>query len=175
VLVLSVSRRTFLSLAAFGLPATFALPAGARELVALPQGYEPGSIVVSTQQRKLYFIQGDGTAIRYSVAVGKPGKQWFGTRLIDGKHIRPAWSPPAEVKRDRPSIPDLIPGGAPNNPMGAAALTISPGEYAVHGTSASMRRSVGTFASYGCIRMLDEDILDLIPRVQVGARIHVVR
>jgi len=148
--------------------------ARARELVSLPTGYEPGSVVVSTRQRMLYFVNGDGTAIRYRVAVGMPGRQWFGTRLIDGKHVRPAWSPPAEVKRAKPSLPNVIAGGAPNNPMGAAALTISPGEYAIHGTSASMRASIGSYASFGCIRMLDEDILDLMPRVQVGARIHVV-
>lgn len=143
-------------------------------LVAFPHGYEPGSVVVSTRQRILYFVQGDGSAISYRVAVGRPGKQWFGTRTIDGKHFRPAWSPPAEVRRDKPNLPDVIPGGAPNNPMGIAALTIAPGEYAIHGTSASMRASVGTYASYGCIRMLDEDIMDLMPRVRVGARIHVV-
>lgn len=142
--------------------------------VAFPYRFEPGALIVSTSQRQLYFVQGDGTAIRYRVAVGKPGKQWFGTRVIDGKHIRPAWSPPAEVRRDRPSLPDVIAGGAPNNPMGAAALTIAPGEYAIHGTSPSMRASVGSYASYGCIRMLDEDILDLLPRVRVGARIHVM-
>lgn len=146
----------------------------ARELVSLPTGYEPGSVVVSTRQRMLYFINGDGTAVRYRVAVGMPGRQWFGTRLIDGKHIQPAWSPPAEVKRAKPGLPDVIPGGAPNNPMGAGALTISPGEYAIHGTSASMRASIGSYASFGCIRMLDEDVLDLMPRVKVGARIHVV-
>ncbi|OYU48056.1 MAG: hypothetical protein CFE31_13745 [Rhizobiales bacterium PAR1] len=146
----------------------------ARELISLPTGYEPGSVVVSTRQRMLYFINGDGTAVRYRVAVGMPGKQWFGTRLIDGKHIQPAWSPPAEVKRAKPGLPDVIAGGAPNNPMGAGALTISPGEYAIHGTSASMRASIGSYASFGCIRMLDEDVLDLMPRVKVGARIHVV-
>lgn len=149
--------------------------AQARELVSMPEAYEAGAIVVSTRQRALYFVNGDGTALRYRVAVGMPGKQWFGTRLIDGKHIRPAWSPPAEVKRAQPSLPNLIPGGAPNNPMGAAALTISPGEYAIHGTTASMRASIGSYASFGCIRMLDEDILDLMPRVRVGARIHVVK
>jgi lipoprotein-anchoring transpeptidase ErfK/SrfK len=142
--------------------------------VALPIDIEAGAVVVSTRQRLLYFVQGDGTAIRYRVAVGKPGKQWFGTRLIDGKHIRPAWAPPAEVKRAQPHLPDYIPGGAPNNPMGAAALTIAPGEYAIHGTTASMRASIGSYASFGCIRMLDEDILDLYPRVRVGARVHVV-
>lgn len=144
------------------------------QLVALPVQAEPGAILVSTRQRLLYFVLGDGSAIRYRVAVGKPGKQWFGTRLIDGKHIRPAWAPPAEVKRAQPHLPDYIPGGAPNNPMGAAALTISPGEYAIHGTTASMRASIGSYASFGCIRMLDEDILDLYQRVRVGARIHVL-
>ncbi len=170
----SLLRTVFLPvLIAGGLLA--ALPsARARELVSMPSAYEAGAVVVFTRQRALYFVQGDGTAIRYRVAVGMPGKQWFGTRLIDGKHIRPAWSPPAEVKRARPSLPDVIAGGAPNNPMGAGALTISPGEYAIHGTSASMRASIGTYASFGCIRMLDEDILDLMPRVRVGARIHVM-
>lgn len=153
----------------------FAAPAAqARQLVSLPAAYEAGSIIVSTRQRMLYLVNGDGTAIRYRVAVGKPGKQWFGTRVIDGKHLQPAWSPPAEVKRDKPSLPDVIAGGAPNNPMGAAALTIAPGQYAIHGTSNAMRSSIGTSASYGCIRMLDEDILDLMPRVRVGTRIHVV-
>lgn len=164
----------FLPVALFCGFAITAPAAQARELVSLPTGYEAGSVVVSTRQRMLYFVNGDGTAIRYRVAVGMPGRQWFGTRLIDGKHVRPAWSPPAEVKRAKPSLPNVIAGGAPNNPMGAAALTISPGEYAIHGTSASMRASIGSYASFGCIRMLDEDILDLMPRVQVGARIHVV-
>ena len=157
----SVSRLSvFLPLlVATGLVAT-SPAAKAREIVSLPAGYEAGSILVSTRQRALYFVNGDGTALRYRVAVGMPGKQWFGTRVIDGKHIQPAWSPPAEVKRAKPSLPDVIAGGAPNNPMGAAALTISPGEYAIHGTSASMRASIGTYASFGCIRMLDEDVLD---------------
>jgi lipoprotein-anchoring transpeptidase ErfK/SrfK len=159
---------------ALGLGASRPASASTAALVSFPYGYESGAVVVSTRQRLLYFVQGDGSAIRYRVAVGRPGKQWFGTRVIDGKHVRPAWSPPAEVRRDKPGLPDVIPGGAPNNPMGAAALTIAPGEYAIHGTSASMRASIGSYASYGCIRMLDEDILDLLPRVRVGARIHVV-
>jgi len=150
------------------------LPVMAREVIGVPGQYQPGDIVVSTRQRMLYFINADGTALRYRVAVGMPGRQWFGTRMIDGKHIKPAWSPPQEVKRDKPGLPDVIAGGAPNNPMGAAALTISPGEYAIHGTAQSMRRSIGTYASYGCVRMLDEDILDLMPRVSVGARVHMV-
>jgi lipoprotein-anchoring transpeptidase ErfK/SrfK len=146
----------------------------AREMVSLPNPYPPGTIVVQTSARKLFVYTEDGTAIRYNVAVGKPGKQWFGTRVIDGKHIKPAWSPPDEVRRDNPRLPQVIESGDPRNPMGAAALTIAPGQYAVHGTSESMRRSIGSFASYGCIRMLDEDILDLLPHVKVGSMIHVI-
>ncbi|MGL5448251.1 MAG: L,D-transpeptidase family protein [Rhabdaerophilum sp.] len=173
-----MDRRVFLGASLLGgacaLTGLTSTAVEARGLVAFPHGYEPGSVVVSTRQRALYFVQGDGSAIRYPVAVGMPGKQWFGTRVIDGKHYRPAWSPPAEVRRAKPGLPDVIPGGAPNNPMGAAALTIAPGEYAIHGTSASMRSSIGRYASFGCIRMLDEDILDLIARVRIPSRVTVV-
>ena len=112
-------------------------------------------------------MQGDGTAIRYRVAVGRAGKQWFGRARRRSKHVRPAWSPPEEVRRDKPSLPDVIPpSGAPNNPMGARALTLNRGEYAIHGTNNP--KSIGTFASYGCIRMLNADIIDLFDRVAVG-------
>ena len=117
------------------------------------------------------FVRGDGTALRYRVAVGKPVKQWFGEARIDGKYVRPAWAPPAEVKRDNPRLPDVIPGGAPNNPMGARALTLDLDEYAIHGTNRPA--SIGTFASYGCIRMLNEDIVDLYEQVHVGTRVVV--
>jgi lipoprotein-anchoring transpeptidase ErfK/SrfK len=145
----------------------------ARELVAFEAGVQPGTIVVKTSERRLYLALGNGSAVRYPVAVGKPGKQWFGTSVIDGKHLRPAWSPPREVKRDNPRLPDLIPGGAPNNPMGAAALTLSGGEYAIHGTNRP--NSIGTYASYGCIRMFNEDIVDLFERVRVGTPVVVTR
>ena len=173
-----MDRRDFLGLTALSaaglMGSALVGKAEAGVLVVAPMQAEPGSIVVSTRQRMLYLIQSDGSAIRYPVAVGMPGKQWFGTRVIDGKHFRPAWSPPAEVKRHKPGLPDVIAGGAPNNPMGAGALTISPGEYAIHGTSASMRASIGRYASFGCIRMLDEDVLDLMQRVRIPTRIHVV-
>ncbi len=145
----------------------------AREIVPAPD-LPHGTIVVSNRERALYLPLGNGAAIRYRVAVGRPGKQWLGSAVIDGKHLQPAWSPPAEVKRDKPSLPDVIEAGDPDNPMGAAALTLDRGQYAIHGTSAAMRRSIGTYASYGCIRMLDEDILDLFDRVRVGTRVVVV-
>lgn len=145
----------------------------AREVVAFEAPAHAGTIVIRTSERRLYFVRGDGTAIRYPVAVGKAGKQWLGQSRIDGKYIQPAWSPPYEVKRDNPRLPDLIPGGSPRNPMGIAALTLDGGEYAIHGTNRP--DSVGTYASYGCIRMYNSDIVDLYERVQVGTPVVVVR
>ncbi|MBR1067533.1 L,D-transpeptidase [Bradyrhizobium liaoningense] len=135
--------------------------------------YSPGTIVVKTNERRLYLILDNGHAVRYPVGVGKSGKQWAGTTRIDGKYLNPAWSPPAEVKRDKPSIPDVIPGGSPRNPMGVAAMTLAGGEYAIHGTN--VPGSVGGFVSYGCIRMLNDDITDLYSRVSVGTTVVVTR
>ena len=145
----------------------------AREMVAFEAAVRPGTVVVRTAERRLYLVLGNGAALRYPVAVGKPGKQWFGTALIDGKHVRPAWAPPREVKRDNPRLPDFIPGGSPSNPMGVAALTLSGGEYAIHGTNRP--GSIGTYASYGCIRMFNHDIADLFERVSVGTPVVVTR
>jgi lipoprotein-anchoring transpeptidase ErfK/SrfK len=145
--------------------------ATARDLVPFEAGISPGTIVIRTGERRLYYVQGDGTAFRYRVAVGKPGKQWVGEARVDGKYVSPAWAPPAEVKRDNPRLPDVIPGGSPSNPMGMRALTLDRDEYAIHGTNRP--GSIGTFASYGCIRMLNEDIVDLYERVIVGTRVVV--
>jgi lipoprotein-anchoring transpeptidase ErfK/SrfK len=109
--------------------------AQARERVPFAGAVQPGTIVIKTSERRLYLTLGDGSAIRYPVAVGKPGKQWFGWASVDGKYVRPAWSPPAEVKRDNPRLPSVIPGGSAHNPMGAGALTLSRGQYAIHGTN----------------------------------------
>jgi lipoprotein-anchoring transpeptidase ErfK/SrfK len=132
-----------------------------------------GTIVVRTGERRLYLVMGEGRAIAYTVGVGMRSKQWTGTTRIDGKHLRPAWSPPAEVKRDKPSLPDVIPGGSPRNPMGAAAMTLSGGEYAIHGTN--VPGSIGGFVSYGCIRMHNRDVVDLYNRVSVGTTVMVTR
>ncbi|MBI5112338.1 MULTISPECIES: L,D-transpeptidase [Rhodoplanes] len=156
----------------FGLAAPQA--ATAREQVAFRDaGYEAGTIVVKTRERRLYLVLGDGTALRYPVGVGKAGKQWTGISRITGKYVKPDWAPPAEVKRDKPSLPDVIRGGTPQNPMGAAAMTLSGGEYAIHGTN--VPRSIGGYVSYGCIRMFNEDITDLYSRVGVGTTVVVTR
>jgi lipoprotein-anchoring transpeptidase ErfK/SrfK len=146
----------------------------ARERVPFAGPHYPGEIVVSTRERKLYLVLGDGTAMRYRVAVGKAGKQWSGRTQIVAKYHEVAWSPPRSVKRDRPWLPDVIEAGDPSNPMGARVLSL-PGEYAIHGTNASMRSSIGSAASYGCIRMLNEDIIDLFDRVRVGTTVTVLR
>ena len=107
------------------------------------------------------------------VGVGKAGRQWAGRTYINGKYLHPAWSPPYEVKHDKPFLPDLIPGGAPSNPMGVAAMTLNGGEYAIHGTNKPS--SVGHFVSYGCIRMYNQDIVDLYGRVGVGTQVVVTQ
>ncbi len=151
---------------AAGLPACD--PASARSLVVIFPGYPAGEIIISQHQRRLYFTEGNGRAIRYPVAIGMPGKAWLGASAVEGKYIAPAWSPPAIVHRDHPELPGLIAGGSPHNPMGAAAITLTRYQVAIHGTTARMRRSVGTAASYGCIRMYNEDVVDLYQRVSVG-------
>jgi len=143
--------------------------AQARELVSWSGSlYPPGTIVISQHKRELFLVVDPSTAIAYPVAVAKSGKEWLGPARVEGKYVEPAWSPPDSVKVDHPEIPAVIAGGAANNPMGARALTLDRDEIAIHGTSRSMRASIGHAASYGCIRMLNEDVIDLFARVQVG-------
>jgi lipoprotein-anchoring transpeptidase ErfK/SrfK len=140
----------------------------AREFVSFSQSYPSGTIIIKQSERKLYFTTGPGTAVRYPIAVGRAGKAWLGATFVQGKYIRPAWEAPWVVRRDHPQFTHVIPGGSPRNPMGAAAITLGRSEVAIHGTTVSMRRSVGTAASYGCIRMYDEDVVDLFGRVNIG-------
>ena len=151
----------------------FAGRAHARESVDIGTDVRPGTIVISTSQRRLYLTGYGGTEASYPVAVGKPGKQWYGWAKVDGKYVEPAWAPPAEVKRDNPRLPNVIAGGSPHNPMGLRALTLDRDEIAIHGTNRP--DSIGTFASYGCIRMLNRDIVDLFDRVRVGTPVLMVR
>lgn len=165
----SLSRSLFAAaVAAFGLVVS-AQGAAARSTVSFSPGVEPGTIVISASQRKLFYVIRPGVAISYPVAVPKRGKEWSGYAEIDGKYLRPDWTPPAVVRADHPELPELIPGGSPRNPMGVAALTLDRGEVAIHGTSPRMRASIGSAASYGCIRMLNEDVSDLYSRVDVGS------
>ena len=161
--------------AAFAIAVAFATaPAQAREIVPFTDsGVSAGTIVIRTSERRLYLVLGNGQAIRYVVGVGRAGQQWAGTSRIDGKYVQPAWAPPPDIKRESPSLPDVIPGGSPHNPMGVAALTLIGGEYAIHGTNAP--GTVGHFVSHGCIRMYNADITDLYGRVAVGTTVVVTR
>jgi lipoprotein-anchoring transpeptidase ErfK/SrfK len=144
-------------------------PAEAREMVAI-EGYNPGTIVISTHARKLYYVTSPETAIQYPVGVGRKGKQWTGVTFIAEKRVKPAWSPPESVKRVEPWLPDVIPPG-PKNPMGTRALLLDGDEYAIHGTNKP--ESVGGFVSYGCIRMYNADVEELYNYVQVGTPVIV--
>jgi lipoprotein-anchoring transpeptidase ErfK/SrfK len=149
------------------------IPSNAREIVQFTS-YPAGTVVVKTKERRLYYVLGDGKAIRYSVGVGRAGMAWSGMVSIDGKYIRPSWSPPDMIKRENPKVPNIIPSGSPANPMGEAAITLSGGaQYAIHGTNNP--GSIGRFVSHGCIRMYNSDVMDLYNRVSLGTPVVVLR
>src|SRR2546427_11469425 len=106
---MQVSRWLTAPSVAFVLAAATAIPqsAQAREIVGFSGNYSSGTVVVRTNERALYYVLGNGRAVRYPVGVGRAGKQWAGTSMITGKYLRPAWSPPADVRRDKPSLPNV--------------------------------------------------------------------
>ena len=166
--ILSICAVVFLSVLVFA-----ASPGAARETVRF-KGYSAGTIVIKTNERRLYYVTGDGEAIRYPVGVGKAGMAWAGKATIDGKYLRPPWQAPESIRKDYAKLPPVVPGGSPANPMGAAAMTLSGGgQYAIHGTNNP--GSVGGFVSHGCIRMYNQDIMDLYARVSVGTEVVVLR
>jgi lipoprotein-anchoring transpeptidase ErfK/SrfK len=103
------------------------------------------------------------------VAVAGRGMQWSGAARVAAKYVEPAWSPSDAVRRNHPELPDVIPGGSPNNPMGARARALDRPEIAIHGATRAMRASIGTTAPYGCIRIGNDDVTDLLDRVEPGA------
>ena len=166
--ILSIVAVVFLSVLVFT-----ASPGAARETVRF-KGYSAGTIVIKTSERRLYYVTGDDEAIRYPVGVGKAGMAWAGKATIDGKYISPAWQAPESIRKDYAKLPPVVPGGSPANPMGAAAMTLSGGgQYAIHGTNNP--GSVGGFVSHGCIRMYNQDVMDLYARVSVGTEVVVLR
>jgi len=106
------------------------------ELVYFDTQIAAHTIVVRTAQRKLYLVLEDGQALRYRVGVGRPARQWSGHTYVETKFIQPNWAPPALIRRVNPGLPAMVPGGSPLNPLGAAALTLAGGDYAIHGTRA---------------------------------------
>ncbi|WP_026606539.1 L,D-transpeptidase [Methylocapsa acidiphila] len=143
-----------------------------RELVAYNGRYAPGTILISTEERRLYFILPGNQAIRYGIGVGRPGFEWSGTRYVAMKREWPSWTPPAQMLHRRPDLPRFMPGG-PNNPLGARAMYLGGTLYRIHGSNEP--ETIGQAVSSGCIRMTNEDVMDLYDRVRVGTRVVVLR
>ena len=143
-----------------------------REIVSYDGKHRPGTIVINTTERRLYFVLPDGKAVRYGVGVGRPGFDWAGAQTISRKQEWPTWTPPAQMLKRRPDLPRFMPGG-PENPMGARALYLGSTLYRIHGSNEP--ETIGQAVSSGCIRMLNEDVIDLYERVKVGTRVVVAR
>jgi lipoprotein-anchoring transpeptidase ErfK/SrfK len=148
-------------------PQTSAPP---REFVVYDGSYPPGTIVVSTEERRLYYVLPGNQAIRYGVGVGRPGFAWTGVRTVAMKREWPSWQPPAQMLRRRPDLPRFMRGG-PDNPLGARAMYLGGTLYRIHGSNEP--NTIGQAVSSGCIRMTNEDVVDLYDRVRLGARVIV--
>jgi len=144
----------------------------AREMVAFNGSYAPGTVVVSTSERRLYFVLPGHRAMKYGIGVGRDGFAWSGTQSISRKQEWPDWIPPAEMLQRRPDLPRYMAGG-PENPLGARAMYLGGTLYRIHGSNEP--ETIGTAVSSGCIRMLNEDVVDLYERVKVGTPVVVLR
>jgi lipoprotein-anchoring transpeptidase ErfK/SrfK len=142
-----------------------------RQIVGFRTSETPGTIVVDTPNTYLYFILPGGKAVRYGIGVGRKGFTWSGVKSIERKAEWPDWTPPPEMIQRQPYLPRFVAGG-PSNPLGARAMYLSGSVYRIHGTNAP--DSIGEEVSSGCIRMLNEDVIDLYNRVQVGTKVVVL-
>lgn len=141
-----------------------------RQVVRYPTQERSGTLVVDTKAHFLYFVLGDGRALRYGIGVAKSGFEWNGTHQISRKAEWPTWTPPAEMRQRRPDLPLSMAGG-PNNPLGARALYIGSTLYRIHGTTEPW--SIGQDVSSGCIRMTNADVIDLYGRVKINSKVVV--
>jgi lipoprotein-anchoring transpeptidase ErfK/SrfK len=142
-----------------------------RQVVPYPASEAPGTIVIDTPHTFLYLVLGNGKALRYGIGVGREGFTWAGTETISRKAEWPDWYPPAEMIARQPYLPRFVAGG-PNNPLGARALYLGHSQYRIHGTNDPA--TIGHHVSSGCIRLTNEDIIDLFSRVGVGTRVVVL-
>ena len=133
--------------------------------------HKAGTIIVNTNERYLYLVNSDGTARRYGVGVGRPGFEWAGTHKVTRKAEWPSWRPPAEMRARQPGLPAFMEGG-PRNPLGARALYLGSTLYRIHGSNEPW--SIGQAVSSGCIRMRNQDVMDLYQRVPVGTKVVVI-
>ena len=186
---MSTSTKAFLA-GAFALAATAAMPAsanaqdlisflwggdqehgGGRKTVSFSSQYKPGQIVVSFGDRRLYHVVKPGQATSYPIAVPREQSRWQGTTNVSMKRENPAWTPTPTMRAENPRLPSYVPGGHPLNPLGVRALYLGSSTYRIHGTDAPW--TIGQAVSKGCIRMYNEDVKDLYPKVPVGTRVLV--
>jgi lipoprotein-anchoring transpeptidase ErfK/SrfK len=142
-----------------------------RQLVSYSGSEPPGTIIIDTPQRFLFLVQENGKAVRYGIGVGKPGFTWAGEKKITAKKEWPDWVPPPEMLQRRPDLPHFMAGG-PENPLGARAMYLGTSLYRIHGSNEPW--TIGQAVSSGCIRMRNEDVMDLYDRVKVGTKVVVI-
>jgi lipoprotein-anchoring transpeptidase ErfK/SrfK len=134
--------------------------------------YKKGTIVVSTKERRLYFVRGDDQAIEYGVGVGRDGFTWSGVKKVSRKREWPDWRPPAAMLKRRPDLPRYMAGGM-ENPLGSRAIYLGSSNYRIHGSNEP--DTIGAAVSSGCIRMTNRDIVDLYSRVKIGTKVVVLK
>src|SRR5437868_5554455 len=142
-----------------------------RQVVNYPTKEAPGTIIVDTPNTYLYLVLPGGKAMRYGIGVGREGFTWAGVKTIERKAEWPDWTPPPQMIQRQPYLPRFVAGG-PSNPLGARAMYLSDSAYRIHGTNAP--ETIGGFVSSGCIRLLNEDVIDLYNRAHVGAKVVVL-
>jgi len=144
-----------------------------REVIAYRGPHGADTVIVDTSERRLYYVLGDGTAVRYGVGVGRAGFEWTGTNRISRKAEWPGWTPPPAMIKRRPELAKYAGGmpGGPNNPLGARAMYLGSSLYRIHGSNEPW--SIGQAVSSGCIRMANEDVIDLYDRVRIGTKVVV--
>ena len=153
-------------------PSTFQLPARLkRQVVNYPTREAPGTIIIDTPNTYLYYVLGGGQAMRYGIGVGREGFTWSGKQTIVKKAEWPDWTPPTEMIARQPYLPRHMAGG-PGNPLGARAMYLGGTIYRIHGTNAP--HTIGTRVSSGCLRLVNEDVIDLYSRVRVGTKVIVL-
>jgi lipoprotein-anchoring transpeptidase ErfK/SrfK len=142
-----------------------------RQVIAYEGGETPGTVIIDTPRRFLYLVQDGGRAVRYGIGVGRPGFTWAGVKEVSAKREWPDWTPPPEMLRRRPDLPRHMAVG-PENPLGARALYLGSSLYRIHGSNEPW--TIGTAVSSGCIRMRNEDVIDLYERVHIGTKVVVI-
>lgn len=140
-----------------------------RQVVSFPTSYAPGQIIVSFGDRRLYHVRSKGQAVSYPIAVPRPQSRWQGVQHVSQKRVNPDWTPTPEMRRENPSLPPMVPGGHPRNPLGNRALYLGSTLYRIHGTDAPW--TIGQNVSKGCVRMHNAHVHELFNNVSIGTKV----